>query len=314
MGIKNLLRRIVDGVTRVPRHPVRQLLAWYAVIGTLGALLSARIPMVRQAVLSTAQGGVADASEMFLTPSTLPVETASGDIQMAIVMLGTLLLSVPVSWGYMAAREVEGFDQSVVQTIVVLPVVVAAIMMIVQHSLPLAFALAGVSAAVRFRNTLKDVADATYVFLALGVGIASGVGALAAAAVMSAIFVFVAITLWRCDFGTCPSTVAFAARGDRAVPERVKAARVPDSARDGILSIDLSSEPRDTSVLERLLGHFAKKYEVERWDPGPEGGGILRYRVRLRKWAVPDAVVNELVASGGDEVEAAAFDLPHNRT
>jgi hypothetical protein len=301
------LRRAIDAITRIPRHPIRQLLLWYAAVGTVGGLLAATVPVVRRAVLSAPLIDAASAGTEFGDALAAPVNALAGDLMMVIVMVGTLLLTVPVSWGYMAVREREGFDQSVVQTIVVLPVVVAAIMMIVQHSLALAFALAGVSAAVRFRNTLKDVADATYVFLALGIGIAAGVGALAAAGVMSFIFIFVSVTLWRCDFGSCPSTVAYAAAG-RDAAGAVNGAEPPTAPRNGVLSIQVTDASVERGPVEDVLGQFTKKWKLERLETEAEGGALLRYRVRLRKSASPDTVVHEVVTHGGRAVAAAAFD------
>ena len=51
--------------------------------------------------------------------------------------------SLPVSWVYMAVRSGEEYDQSLVNTIIVLPMVVTGIVIIVQNSLALAFCAGG---------------------------------------------------------------------------------------------------------------------------------------------------------------------------
>jgi len=235
-------------------------------------------------------------------PAWVPVEAFASDLLLMIVMIGALLLSIPVSWGYMAIRECDGFDQSVVQTIVILPVVVAAIMMIVQNSLALAFALAGVSAAVRFRNTLKDVADATYVFLALGIGISAGVGKLGAAGVMSFIFILVSVLLWRCNYG-CPASDAVAEEG----PKSAKAGG--SVARGGVLSVQLIDVTGDRAIVEGVLDLFAKTWVLDRMEPDDDGGALLQYRVKLRKSVEPGVIVSEVLHHGGDLVGAATFDV-----
>ena len=73
--------------------------------------------------------------------------------------------------------------------------------MIVQANLALAFSLAGIVAAVRFRTTLEDTKDAVYVFLAIGVGVSSGVQALGIALVLSVLFNVVIVALWKTQFG-----------------------------------------------------------------------------------------------------------------
>ena len=58
---------------------------------------------------------------------------------LSIASLGALLTALPVSWLYMAVRTTEDYDQSLVNTVVILPIVVTSIVIIVQSSLSLAF-------------------------------------------------------------------------------------------------------------------------------------------------------------------------------
>jgi hypothetical protein len=113
-----------------------------------------------------------------------------------LVILGALVLMLPVAWIYTVTRPAQ-YDPSLVQSLVILPIVAAGIVIVVKDSLALAFGLAGIVAAVRFRNTLNDSKDAVYIFLALAVGVASGVGALDVALVLSASFNAVVLVLWR---------------------------------------------------------------------------------------------------------------------
>ncbi len=116
-------------------------------------------------------------------------------------LLGALGIMVPVAWSYIVIKRREDYDQSVVHALLMLPVAVTGIVIIVQHSLPLAFSLAGIAAAVRFRTTLKDTKDAVYVFMSIGVGLSAGVQALGVAFVMSFVFNLITLVLWRIDFG-----------------------------------------------------------------------------------------------------------------
>ena len=97
-----------------------------------------------------------------------------------VAMAGALLLMLPIAWAYVATRERRKVDHSVVTTITLLPIAVAAILVIVQDSLAIAFSLAGIAGLVRFRNSLDDTKDAMYVFIAIAVGLGAGVGALEA--------------------------------------------------------------------------------------------------------------------------------------
>src|SRR5215510_4303677 len=61
-------------------------------------------------------------------------------------MLEALALVLPVAYVYMVTKQRRGYDQSVVQTVMVLPMVVAGTLILVQNSLSLAFALGAVLA------------------------------------------------------------------------------------------------------------------------------------------------------------------------
>lgn len=120
---------------------------------------------------------------------------------MATAILGALLTALPVSWIYMGTRTSEEYDQSLVSSILILPVVVTSIVIVVQHSLALAFALGGIAGAVRFKNSLKSSGDALYILLSVGIGLAAGIGAVELALVMSLAFNYCFVLLWFSEYG-----------------------------------------------------------------------------------------------------------------
>ena len=83
----------------------------------------------------------------------------------------------------------------------VLPMVVTGIVIVVQNSLALAFSLAGIAGAVRFRNSLKSSGDALFILLAVGIGLSAGIGALELAIVMTIAFNYTFLILWVTDYG-----------------------------------------------------------------------------------------------------------------
>ena len=93
---------------------------------------------------------------------------------LAVAIIAAMLVSLPVSWVYMGVRSGEEYDQSLINTIIVLPMVVTGIVIIVQNSLALAFSLAGIAGAVRFRNSLKSSGDALFILLAVAIGLVRG--------------------------------------------------------------------------------------------------------------------------------------------
>jgi hypothetical protein len=120
---------------------------------------------------------------------------------LVVAIVAAILVSLPVSWVYMAVRGGQEYDQSLVNTIIVLPMVVTGIVIIVQNSLALAFSLAGIAGAVRFRNSLKSSGDALFILLAVGIGLSAGIGAIELAAVISIAFNYCFTILWITEYG-----------------------------------------------------------------------------------------------------------------
>ncbi len=121
--------------------------------------------------------------------------------RLALAMVGVAVLVAPISWVYFITTPTRQVDQSLAQTMVVLPFVVAGIAVIVQNDIALAFSLAGVVAAVGFRFRLSEPAHALYIFASIAVGLGAGVSALGISAVISVAFVLVNLTLWTLDYG-----------------------------------------------------------------------------------------------------------------
>src|SRR5256714_1313743 len=120
---------------------------------------------------------------------------------LVVAIAAAIVVSLPVSWVYMAVRGGDEYDQSLVNTIIVLPMIVTGIVIIVQNSLALAFSLAGIAGAVRFRNSLKSSGDALFILLAVGIGLAAGIGAIELAAVISIAFNYTFALLWISEYG-----------------------------------------------------------------------------------------------------------------
>jgi hypothetical protein len=120
---------------------------------------------------------------------------------LSTAILAAFLTTLPVSWLYMSIRHGDEYDQSMISTIIILPLIVTGIVVIVQNSLALAFSLAGIAGAVRFKNSLKSSGDALFILLSVGIGLAAGIGAVELAFVMSIAFNFGFMALWFTEYG-----------------------------------------------------------------------------------------------------------------
>ena len=122
-------------------------------------------------------------------------------LRLLFATVGSAIVTVPVSWAYFITSRARRIDQSFLQTIMILPIVVTGIAMIVVNSIALAFSLAGIVAAVRFRFTLNQPSDAMYIFVAIGIGLGSGIGALGVAYVISLTYVVATLVIWKLEYG-----------------------------------------------------------------------------------------------------------------
>jgi hypothetical protein len=142
-----------------------------------------------------------DTFEPVYTMAERRLLSPTAPVKLLLASVGTMILTVPISWVYFITSRARRIDQSFLQTIMVLPIVVTGIAMIVINSLALAFSLAGVVAAVRFRFSLDQPSDAMYIFVAIAMGLGSGIGALGISGVISFTFVMATLFIWKLEYG-----------------------------------------------------------------------------------------------------------------
>ncbi|MEO7962569.1 MAG: DUF4956 domain-containing protein, partial [Gemmatimonadaceae bacterium] len=201
------------GIAKLFQSVVSRLLAYYAALllivwGVWAALSESSRLQVTTALAPILGVGAASLTEATFSKSAA-IREMSGlpphlvTLLASVACVTAVLLALPVAWTYMFTRQKKGYSQSVVHTLVLLPAVVAAVAVLVRNSVGLAFALAGIVAAVRFRTTLEDSKDAVYVFVVSALGLACGVQ-LEVAVVLSLLYIVIALTLWQTDFARTP--------------------------------------------------------------------------------------------------------------
>ncbi len=124
----------------------------------------------------------------------------------AVAMISALLFSVPVAWIYTLTHRKKGWKQGTVQSLVILPVVIAGIVVLLKYSLALAFGMAAIVAAVRFKSTLNDTRDSAFMLCGIGMGLSAGVVP-EIAGVLSLLFSAVVVGMWYTDFGRAPASL-----------------------------------------------------------------------------------------------------------
>ena len=267
-----VLKQVIDVVTAGSDRPLRRLLAYYVIVGLVVAGLAFAFPDLMRQVAGKGVN-VAAGSPQLLADGLEPAQKgiigfgagSLGEVAIVtiLILLGTMVLMLPVTWVYMSARPVPGHSQALVQTLIILPIVVAGIIIVVQNSLALAFSLAGVVGAVRFRTNLRDTRDLVYVFLSIGVGFAAGVQSLAVGALVTIVFNLISLLTWRYDYGRnilTPTASSQWAGPLETLASHTGAHEIPD--RDLVLSLT----PEKANVLadrfervRKVIGGKSKK-------------------------------------------------------
>ncbi len=138
--------------------------------------------------------------------------TAMDFLQVALQLFGTLIIMLPIAWTYVAMNYERGFQKSQAQALMVLPLCATTVVLLIQDSLALAFGLAALVAAVRFRVALEEPMDGVFIFAAISAGLAAGIGFLDIAFVMSLFFCATCTLMWSLNFGQNPTEDKIQAR------------------------------------------------------------------------------------------------------
>jgi hypothetical protein len=324
------------------------LVAYYLILAIVVAILAFFFPAEIARIAAKGLGDVPEGPTILTDALSSP--TSSGTfglgsllgvvITTVLILLGALVLMLPVTWVYMSARPSGGqHNQNVVQTLIFLPLVVAGIVFIVQNSLALAFSLAGVVGAVRFRTTLRDTRDLVYIFLSIVVGFAAGVQSLAVGAVVSIIFNFVLIITWHYDYGRnmlMPTAAAQWSRplqalasptGDHQIPDRdLLLSLTPEKADalaerfdrvrtqigkkkkaryDSILTITTDNVPDAQKQVEEVLDRMTKRWDLDEVVTNVGKPSEIYYLARLKK-SIPRDVLLTAIHENADGIISSA--------
>lgn len=260
---------------------ILRVVLYYIALAILGALVWQYLPRTHfigdASIAALYGGGTGDVVRSGKNVVIPEVGQGALAATVALAMIAAALLSLPVAWVYTLTRSRRGYQQSVVQLMIVLPVIVSGIVVLVKYSLALAFSLGGIAAAVRFRNTLEDSKDAAYIFLMMGLGIAAAVD-LPVAAVISVVFNAIIFLLWLADFGRTPVAL------DGKLAER-RLQRAKDLARTGTFVARMEDEVLSEMTSEQLEGIAQRAWRRarEHSSEGEErGGDKVECRIRVR--------------------------------
>ncbi|OPZ21334.1 MAG: hypothetical protein BWZ04_01068 [Firmicutes bacterium ADurb.BinA205] len=141
-----------------------------------------------------------DIDSVINSSSTVLPDLKAGEFLFCLisaVVLGTLISLI-----YIITHRKEGYSQSYVMSMVMLPTIVTLILLLVNTQIG-AISLAGTLALVRFRSVAGDPKDISYIFFAMAMGVACGMGFIGFAIVFFIILGAVLFIMSEVDFGGC---------------------------------------------------------------------------------------------------------------
>jgi hypothetical protein len=320
---RTIFERMFEGRSK----PYLRLGIYYVILFTVMGLLVYFVPAVRDAFVESTLLPAREGGLMSAGPGTAQfgarlslIEALHRLLTTFLVIGGALALVVPVAWVYMTTKRFR-YDPALVASVIILPIVVAGTALIVRNSLALAFSLAGIVGAVRFRNTLKDPRDAVFIFLVIACGLAAGVQALDVALAISVAFNFVVLTVWKYNIGSLYSG-SFGRTGVLSVgdadllvaetPAQQRAVRRrmlqfdSDMRTDGLMLVHSREPEMARNTVQEAMADLASDWRLA--DVVPRGDmHTLEYLVRLKKGVSPADLVGALDERWSVQVDAAEF-------
>jgi hypothetical protein len=175
-----------------------------------------------------------------------------------------------IAWIYMLTHSGLSYSRSFVNSLIIMPTIVALVMMVLSNNLITAFGMMAVFAIVRFRNILRDTLDTTYVLTAIVIGMATGTQKYASAIIGCAIVAVAMLYLWYTSFGS-------------------------RHRYDVIINLHWARSIKELMELNRLLDRHSWKAHLasQRSHEGYEGTD-LSYRLLLRDSNRVEDLLNEL--------------------
>ncbi|MCI1269212.1 MAG: DUF4956 domain-containing protein [Ruminococcus sp.] len=113
-----------------------------------------------------------------------------------------IVLGFLISVIYMITHKKEGYSQSYVITMIMLPAIVSLILLLINTTAG-ALSLAGAFTLVRFRSVAGDPKDISYIFFSMATGVACGMGYVGFAIVFFIIMGIIMCALNYTNFGGC---------------------------------------------------------------------------------------------------------------
>ncbi len=215
-------------------------------------------------------------------------------------------VTLPITWVYRWTRPRKKYSQSFAHTLLVVPTSITLVVFLVKGSLALAFSLAGIVAAVRFRTTLEEPMDAVYMFMAIGIGLAAGTQLTTVAYLASLVFVAISLGVWKSNFGARPAvisgwTILYPDKSAQ-VSKTSDTAVVTSKPRDAQIEVHATNVKEVQKATDMILNSNTKRWQVADVINNEDGTVVVIFDVWLKKSVNPLSLIRDIQESGKEHI------------
>lgn len=202
----------------------------------------------------------------------------------SVALVCGLIISVFYRFTYRGA----GYAVSYLNSLVILPIITAIVIMVIGNNLARAFGLVGAMSIIRFRTAVKETLDIIYIFFALAIGMAAGVAFHSLAFAGTFIVGCVLVVLTKTNIST--------------------------ASKDEYLLQFYYDENglSDEAAYMNVINKYSKKYQlINVKSAGSSNGVELSYYIRLKSKSANADFVRELKGVPGLNHVNLFFDEEH---
>ena len=215
-------------------------------------------------------------------------------------------VTLPITWVYRWTRPRKKYNQSFAHTLLVIPISIALVVFLVKGSLALAFSLAGIVAAVRFRTSLEEPMDAVYMFMAIGIGLAAGTQLTTVAYLASLIFVIISLGVWKSNFGAQPAvlsgwSIVNPEKSAQVSGEKAIATKKPYNAQIEVHTTKVEEVQKATAP---ILKSSTKRWQMANVIKNADGTAVVVFDVWIKKSVDSPSLVRDIEASGKGHISS----------
>ena len=249
---------------------------------------------IKEGVATLVEGNIKEA--VILVTLVDPARTIPVMVALALAFWVTL----PITWVYRWTRPRKKYSQSFSHTLLVIPIAISLVVFLVKGSLALAFSLAGIVAAVRFRTSLEEPMDSVYLLMAIGIGLAAGTQLILVAYLASLVFVVITLTVWKSNYGAQPEVLSGWRIADSQQFGTVSGEG--ESATENLYNAQIEVHTTKVNAAQKatalILEPSTKRWQVANVVENSDGTAIIVFDIWLKKSVDLPSFIQDIEENG----------------